>query len=226
MNRKIVFALIASLTIALNATATIVINFDTDAFGNPITAPPLLIDTVHLTELYAPLGVHFFGPDGSNGRNGGAIVDEAGNFGLPARSGRNVLGFNRGAGMMDGGVARDPETISFDTLASHVSIFAAGGFITEMFVMQAFGDDGRLVGNVRLTTQDWAELQITSPAGIRSVELSVIGPDIGIPLSFVYDDLSVDFIPEPSTISFLICAAALALTLRFRRGRLTRLSRR
>jgi hypothetical protein len=47
---------------AFSASATIVINFDTDASGNPIAAPSLSIETTRLDELYAPLGVHFWGP--------------------------------------------------------------------------------------------------------------------------------------------------------------------
>lgn len=217
-----IVALILFLVAALTANATVVINFDTDAFGNPFSAPQLYIDTTRLSEFYAPLGIHFWGPDGPNGRDGGAIVNESGNFGIGAHSGTNALGFNRApnAILMDGGRPRDPETISFDTLASNISIFA-GGPIAEAFVMQGFDANGILVATDMVTTQGWSELEIAWAPGIRSVQLFVTGPnDTGIPLYFVFDDLSVDFVPEPSTISFLICAAVGALGLRFYRKKI------
>jgi hypothetical protein len=215
MKKQIVLALLAFQMIALNAIATILINFDTDAFGNPIKAPPTFADTVRLTNLYAPLGIHFSGPGGNDG---GAILDQAGEFGVDAWSGRDFLAFNRQAFLMDFGVARDPEMIVFDTLASNVSIYAAGP-IAETFLMQGFDASGVLIAEDTVTTQQWSQLEISSVSGIKSVRLFVTGPDVGIPLAFVYDDLSVDFVPEPATISFLICVAALGLALRFRRKR-------
>lgn len=219
MKKRITLGLIAFQMIAFNAIATIEINFDTDAYGNPITAPDESIETVRLSELYAPIGVHFWGPDGPDGRNGGAIFDQDGNFGIDARSGRNVLGFNRAGHvlLMDGGLPRDPETIMFDTLASNISIYA-GGPIAETFVMQGFDANGMLVATDTITTQGWSELEIAWEPGIKSAQLFVTGPnDTGIPLYFVFDDFSVDFVPEPSSTSFLICAAAVGFVLRFAR---------
>ena len=52
-----------------------------------------------------------------------------------------------------------------------------------------------------------------------SVRLFVTGPDAGIPLAFVLDDVSVDFVPEPSTIYLLMSAAAIELVMQLRRTR-------
>lgn len=217
MKKRITLGLIAFQMIAFDAIATVVINFDTDAFGNPFAAPDESIETTRLEEFYAPLGVHFWGPDGPNGRDGGAIFDQDSNFGINPRSGRNFLGFNRlpFVTFMDGGKPRDPETITFDTLATHVSIFAGAGIVLTFF-MQGFDANGVLVASDTLTTQQWGELEVASPSGIKSVQLSCLDPDF-VALYFVYDDLSVDFVPEPSATSLLICVAAGALALRLYR---------
>jgi len=215
MKKKSIIAVVLFHVVTFNTKATIVINFDTDAFGNSINAPSLFFDTVRLSELYAPLGVHFSGPDSNDG---GAILDQAGAFGVDAHSGRNFLAFNRLSVMGDFGIPRDPETITFDTLASNISIFAAGGTTAKTFLMQGFDANGSLVAFDTLTTLDWAELQIASPLGIRSVRLLVTNP-IEEAFGFVFDDLSVDFVPEPSTISFLICAAAVGFVTQLCRRR-------
>jgi hypothetical protein len=212
MKKHTIAALLAFQVPVFGAQAqSIEINFDTDAFGNPFSAPQLYVDTVRLTEFYASLGVHFSGPGGNDG---GAIVNENGNSGVDAHSGTNFLGFNRGAVLMDGGIPRDPETITFDTLASTVSIYA-GGPIAESFLMQGFDINGILIATDTLTTQEWGQLEISSATGIKSVTLFVTGPpDQGIPLYFVYDDLSVDLVPEPSVISLLMCAAGAGFAFR------------
>src|SRR5215212_1716812 len=91
------------------------ITFDTDATGAPLSAPCLFQDTVPLTDAYSSLGVHFSGP---GELLGGAILNECGNFGLPARSGANFLGFNIQT------YGQDPETIRFDAPQRTVTIFA------------------------------------------------------------------------------------------------------
>lgn len=217
MKKHTLLALLAFHLAAFSANATIVINFDTDAYGNPIAAPALTFDAVRLSELYAPLGVHFFGPDGPNGHDGGAILNQDGNFGLNAHSGINVLGFNYNGLLMDGGVARDPETITFDTLASNISIFAAGGHSIKTFLIQGFDANGVLVASDTVDTQVWAELQIAWSLGIKSIQLSVTRHDLDPSTGFVYDDLSIDFVPEPSIGSFLICAGAIGVAWRLRR---------
>ena len=117
---------------------------------------------------------------------------------------------------MDGGRPRDPETISFDTLATHVSIFAGAGAI-KTFLMQGFDANGILGASDTVTTQQWGELEIASQSGLKWVQLSVIAPPDT--LYFVFDDLSVDFVPEPSTVSFLICAVAIGFASQLRRNR-------
>lgn len=185
--------LVAGLGIASAEAATI--NFDTDANGQSINAPPSFINTTRLTELYAPLGVHFSGPGGNNG---GAILDETGNFGVSARSGSNFLAFNRSATLSDGGVPRDPETINFDTLLNRVSIFAASGFGTNTFKLEAFDMNELLVGSDTITTQPgtYDQLSVSSASG----DISRIALSAGSDKAFVYDNLSYTPVPEPSSV--------------------------
>src|SRR5262245_9362983 len=107
--RRLSFAVAMAVACGFGASARadVLINFDVDAFGNPVNAPGLFLDTTHLTELYSPLGVHFSGPGGNDG---GAILNQSGNFGVPALSTPNFLAFNSGARMQDGGIPIGPET--------------------------------------------------------------------------------------------------------------------
>jgi hypothetical protein len=203
MKKRIMLTVIAFQVVLFRAAGTILINFDTDAFGNPITAPIGWNNTVRLSELYAPLGVHFWGPDGPNGHDGEGLADQDGNFGIAAHSGRNFLGFNRDpiAFFMDGGRPRDPETSSFDTLATHVSIFAGAGN-TKTFLMQGFDANGILVASDTVTTQQWGEFenciavghQVHSAFGNRATRHIVfcLRRPVSRLRSGAFDDLSSD----------------------------------
>jgi hypothetical protein len=191
---------------------TTTINFDVNSNGIPIAAPSLFAETTRLTTLYSPLGVTFSGPGGNNG---GAILDEGGNFGVNARSGRNFLAFNRVVAMSDGGFATDPETITFAVPEQTVSIYAAGGNTTDTFVMNAFDATNSLVGTSTVSSQQFALVSTTAGGGITHVVLTQTGDSI-----FVYDDLSFTAMPnsqpEPAGVSVLGIGAAMALVRRRR----------
>ena len=53
-----------------------------------VTAPADFNQTIRLTDAYAGVGVHFAGP---GGLDGGAILNQNGNFGVNALSGLNFL---------------------------------------------------------------------------------------------------------------------------------------
>ena len=101
------FLVFAAVLVPVGRAEAVLINFDTDASGNALSAPCFFGATTRLTELYAPLGVHFSGPGGNDG---GAILNECSNFGVNALSSPNFLAFNRSAPMSDGGIPQDPET--------------------------------------------------------------------------------------------------------------------
>ena len=189
-------AVVLAAALPVPARAEIVtINFDVDAFGNPIRGPDLFSETSPLTTLYAPLGVIFSGPAPGQG---GAIVNDS-SWGIPARSGRNILAFNP-----DAGYPRFPETLFFTTLVSHVEIYASGSFDTDTFVMRAFDDGGALVGTSTVTTQVFQKLEVSHEPGIRRVELTRTGGGGGSE----FDDLSFAVVPEPSTLALLAVGTA------------------
>ena len=157
-----------------------------------VAAPCVFADTTALREQYSSLGVHFTGP-GVN--DGGAILNMCGNFGLDARSGENFLAFNRDSEMEDGGIPKEPETIEFDQLMRYVSIYAAGGRNVDSFTMDAYDALDNLIDTDAVATQGWAELSVSSQAGISRIVLSQTGNN-----AFVYDDLSFEVIPEPATL--------------------------
>ncbi len=100
-------------TIAWTALATVAVssglraqtvNVDFEISGAPcgfnFTGP--------LREQFAALGVHFFG---ATALDGGAVLNQCGNFGVNAHSGLDFLAFNVGGGMSNGGVPQGPEDI-------------------------------------------------------------------------------------------------------------------
>lgn len=177
-----------------------VINFDTDANGNPIDAPFSFIETIPLTDLYAPLGVSF---SGSGRLFGGAIINQEGNFGINALSGSNFLAFNRDTDFLNGDLATDPETIRFNRPISEFSIFASGGDKSTTFQLEAFDNNDIIIGTTTLTTAigQWGQLNFSSAVGnINQIILTEVGNDN----AFVYDNLSFTpastSVPEPSTL--------------------------
>jgi hypothetical protein len=204
---KVVLAVALALAAVGSAQAT-TIDFDHTPDGTPMSAPGFFIDATHLTELYAPLGVHFSGP---GPLDGGAIVDVTGSWGFDAHSGMNFLGFNRRpeAVMADGGNPIAPETIVFDDLMSDVSVLVSTS-LTGKFQMAAFDAAGLSVDSDVLIAGHWTELRVSSPGGIREVVLDTLDYPWVWPNpvpTFVYDDLSFTPLaspaPEPSSLGLL-----------------------
>jgi hypothetical protein len=187
-------ALVAAFPMGTSAyAAETTISFDTDAAGAPLSAPCAFTGTAPLTELYAPLGVHFSGPAPMLG---GAITHECGNFGLVPRSGSNVLAFNRGT---SGGItyAFDPEHIRFDVPQRTVTIFG-GGRDDVSFLM--IGYRGNIELDTAFTTPTrgvWNELSVSAAQGLDRVFLyATVYSNTGHE-SFVYDDLTfISLLPQ------------------------------
>ena len=198
---------VATLTSAPHATADF-ITIDFDGTG----APGLFSQTSALRNLFEEDGLNFFGP-GEN--DGGAILNQSGNFGIDARSGTDFLAFNRGVSYSDGGIATDPETLRFDGLVDFVSIWAGGGGISS-FTMEAFlGDTLIATETITAPAEQWTELSISiqNLSGVTGFDSVVLTGD-GLPF-FVFDDVSFNTVPEPG--STLLIAAASMFTLVRRR---------
>lgn len=163
-----------------------VIDFDHDQSGASLSAPCLFVQTTPIREQYALLGVHFSGPDASSG---GAILDQCSNFGVSAASGTNFLAFNATATYTSVGTPASPETITFDSPVSAVSMLASGGFTSSPGQLTAFGMTNNLLAadSEILPQGSYVTLQVSSGAGIRKVVLT--GPSL-----FVVDNLSFSVI--------------------------------
>ena len=98
--------------------------------------------------------------------------------------------------MNDGGIPQDPERITFDQPWGTVTIWAAGGYQSSTFVMNAYDSSNTLVGSSTVTTQDWQPLSVSYGLGIKYVELSESGGS-----AFIYDNLSNSApVPIPATL--------------------------
>ena len=174
----------------VGALAQTTINFD------GTVAPSFFALTVPLTELYAPLGVHFAGPLPGEG---GAILDQRGLFGINAHSGEAFLAFNRAF------YARDPETIRFDTVQTYVEVFASGGREPTSFLMEGYNGGNLLASDtVSVPGGAWGMMSISAGRGFDTVVLTQTAGHF----AFVYDDLT--FVPEPGTLTLLLLGAGAA----------------
>jgi hypothetical protein len=159
------------------------------------TAPCTFNLTGPLLEELAPLGLHFSGPTAIDG---GAVLDQCGNFAVNAHSGVKFLAFNAGTPpWASGGRPIDPETISFDQRATSVDIWVASGSGQATFQLDAF-DGAVLVGSSNISIgQVWTLLSVSVAGGFTRV---VLDASVGV---FLCDDLSITF--GPSTPPALYC---------------------
>ncbi len=202
---KTIVVILAGAGVTSGAFATLI---DFEGTG----APPFFSETIALRDLYASLGVNF---DGPGPLDGGAILNECGNFGVDAFSGTDFLAFNRNSMLMDGGIPRDPEEILFDDLQASVSIYAAGGFGNgATFRMDAYDQLNQLVDTDTVGgAQDWVQLLVSHPGGIARVVLT----EIANVQAFVYDDLELFAVPGPGALLVFVLAGLRATRRRERK---------
>ena len=147
------------------------INFD------DVAAPCPFEDTAALRGLHQ--GGFFWAPRS----DGGAILDECSNFGVPAHSPPNFLAFNNAVVYPDGGVPKLPELIMVGPGHTRVSMWASGGYIPGFPVaIIAFGPGGVQDVQVFVTMSTWVEYGLTG-TDIRGLLL------IGNPQLLVIDDI-------------------------------------
>ncbi|GAB4422141.1 MAG: hypothetical protein Fur0044_20000 [Anaerolineae bacterium] len=156
--------------------AVTVINFDN------ASQPCLFNQTTALRNQYQALGVTFSGPSSNDG---GAILDQCGGFGVSGHSAPNFLAFNASATLSNGGVPRNPETITFAQPVSFAQIrVGSSAGSGQSLTMQAFNASNNLLGSQTVTLNATLQTLSISANGITRV---VISSPASI---FVLDDLT------------------------------------
>jgi len=142
------------------------IDFD----DNP--APCNFVSTIALTDEYSSLGVIFGGPDGLDG---GAILDECGNFGVTGHSPPNFLAFNVNSTLSNGATPQGPEEIDFTAIVDTVTInggHSSSGTIT----LECYDSTGMVVGSQSITgTSALQPITVTAAGQIDYCWLSFTG---------------------------------------------------
>jgi hypothetical protein len=141
----------------------------------------------------APCGFAFttplLGPEQSAGfkappPNGGAILNECGNFGINAHSPPNFLAFNTSALYTSGGVPETPELIVLaQPSTTSVSLWVScGSNISAPLGVIAYGPNGVLGVVIVRLNDTWQQVTLTAP-GIISFSL------LGDPPILLVDDI-------------------------------------
>jgi hypothetical protein len=208
-------AVIGLLTVGGKTQSQILINFDTTATGETLTAPTLFSAANPLRDEYASLGVRFQGSN-ANSLNGGAILRST-----QALSGTNVLAFNSNARMLNNGLASAPENLIFDTSITSFSIWAAGPNVDTVFFARAFDANNFEILEGEATSQGGAFTQLTvSGTGIRRIELTAEFLATPRQPFLMFDNLSFAPVPAPSSALVAVMGAGMAgIALRRKRQR-------
>ncbi len=167
-----------------------------------------------LTTQYAGSGVTFSGPSAIDG---GAALDQCSSFGINARSGAAFLAFNASAvgSFVGGGTPIGPETLTFSSLVTDVSIWASVG--TDV-TLTAFDGGGKQVGSSSVANAEgsWNLLKVSGP-GIATAVLSFSST------LAIFDDLnftpSGTNVPEPGTLGSLLVGLGVVTAGWIRRNR-------
>jgi len=201
--------LVAMVRPVLGSAPGVSIDFDHDAFGASLVANSVFWESQPLTNQYSPLGITVGGPAPGDGP---AILDQGGNFGVNARSGRNFLAFNTTSVYARFGVPRDPVDFSFSSAISSFEIYVSGGYGATSFSLEAFDLHGQLLGfqNAPGPSGAYAPLTFASTQPIARIRIS----ETGNRTDFVMDDLTFTPVPEPAAM--VMTASGLLAIVRLR----------
>ncbi len=111
--------------------------------------PPVFASALPLQNFYQSLGVTFLGPTLTDG---GAALDEAGNFGVTGHSSPNFLAFNVTARYASGAIPRPPEEIWFRPAVDSVQfLVGTGSGIGQPVTAVAYAVGGQVVDTASVT---------------------------------------------------------------------------
>ena len=141
------------------------INFDTT--DEPCN---FLSTTALRTELWG-LGAKF---KGKGTLNGGAVLDQCGNFGVTGHSSPNFLAFNCGTALSDSGIPRLPETIIFKTpYPKNVNLkIGSNGDAGDVVKLIAKNSLGTTVDTANVTLASGLQSVTLSASEIKKIKLS------------------------------------------------------
>jgi hypothetical protein len=143
--------------------------------------PCNFVSTIALTTEYSALGVVFSGP---GGLDGGAILDQCGNFGVTGFSPPNFLAFNVNSSLSDGGIPRGPETLTFGQVVDTVAVNGGHGS-SGTITLECYSSGGASVGLQSVSGASALQpLSVTAAGQIASCQLRFTGTVA------VFDDLT------------------------------------
>ena len=133
-------------------------------------APCNFAETIALSNEYSGAGVTFSGPAD---KDGGAVLDECSSFSPSGHSSPNFLAFSTQKLLMDGGIPRGPETLSFANAVDHVRLNAAWNHIN--ITMEAYDTGNNLLDSDMDSAISSVKPMHVSAAGIARVVLHFSG---------------------------------------------------
>ena len=210
--RLVGWAFVIGVLLANGVTsrAGILLSFEYDAYGNPITSAPMLANqTTALREEYASLGVHFRGGGGPN--SGGSIFNEGPFYPIEAYSGDNVLGFSEYAQYSDGGYIRSTQVLEFDYNVSYFSMMVAGRIQSAIFEIKLFNKKGDYLADKVVEAIDWTFVEFRLD-NIQTIIIQESSPRTVFEIDDIYFEPWVDpsiYVPEPSSMVLGMSGAAL-----------------
>ena len=149
-------------------------------------SPCYFLYTVPLTKTwYKSYGIQFKGP---NANDGGAVLDECGQWSITGYSGPNILAFNCQATMSNGGKPIGPETLMFSPAVDAVQLsIGSGADVGAIVEVSAKNADG---GNVASQTVTLASsMQTVFLQGTKKIKKVVIGGGSSNACVFAVDNM-------------------------------------
>jgi len=148
-------------------------------------APCVFASAVPLRDEYLAMGVSFSGPFPTDG---GAVLDECGNFGVSGHSSPNFVAFNCNSSMSNGGTPQGPETLTFTDVVSSCSVLVASnsgqGYTLSM---DAYDMNEELIASDSVVLTPAAQLLGVDATGIKTVIIGSVQPCV-----WIMDDLGFD----------------------------------